>query len=870
MARRWMAVFLAILLAGLAAPAPAGAAAGTDRYVVRLKAASEVGRLAGVAGGVVHRRFARAIPGFSADLTPAAAARLRRDPAVAAVDAVRRVRISDTQSGAGWGLDRADQRALPLDGKYTWSGGGAGVTVYVVDTGVMVTHTEFQGRASAPISTVGDAFGTTDCHGHGTHVAGTVGGATYGVAKKATIVGVRVLDCFGEGTDEAVVAGLDWVIANHVSGPAVVNLSLGGDPSPVLEQAVNATVADGITVVAAAGNDSGDACRHSPARVPAAVTVGATAKDDTLASFSNRGPCIDLLAPGDGILSATNWSATASTTMSGTSMAAPHVAGAAALLLGREPTLTPAVVAARLTSSATPGTIRPLPGDTANLLVSTLVTPLPLSTPAARRLPDPLVGRAYAATLQATGGVGPYTWSVTGGTLPAGLTLTAAGRLSGTPTAAAGAGTLSVRVRDSAAATVNATITLAVRTPGLPLAGESVPAVRAPSGGQPSADAGAVSVSADGRYVAFVSDAADLVAGDTNGVADVFVTDLATATTTLVSRPAAGTVAAAASWQPDISPDGRWVAFTSSARLSADDANDSTDVYLTDRTTGAVRLVSRLAGKPAAGGSDSPSVSANGTRVAYVSSAPALWGGAEPGVIDQVLAATIATGAQTVVSVTTAGAAGGDHSGDPVISDDGRYVGFTSSAGGLSGTASSAYTAHAYRRDLTAGTTRMVSNRADGAADTWGELLDMSADGRYVLLTSMDQLAGEIGVYTTQVYWRDLTTGTTRVASRDPGAVATADRVVGGRLSGDGSQAVVSVQRGDVLGLLLVTPSTGVSRRVGGWYAALPPDYTGSRRVTDGAVLSRDGTYAALATTDGSAVPGYLAGPLTAVVTRLR
>ncbi|WP_189335330.1 S8 family serine peptidase [Actinoplanes ianthinogenes] len=869
-----MTLTLAALLATTALGAPAQAAPGTERYVVRLAGATAPDRVTRPAGGKVHHRFTAALHGYSADLTPAAAARLRRDPAVASVDVVRPVRISDTQAGAGWGLDRADQRALPLDGKYSWSGGGAGVTVYVVDTGVMTTHTEFQGRATAPISTVDDPFGTTDCNGHGTHVAGTVAGVTYGVAKKARVVGVRVLDCMGNGTDEGVAAGLDWVIANHVSGPAVVNLSLGGDPSPVLEQAVTNTIADGITVVAAAGNDSGDACQHSPARVPAAVTVGATAQDDTLAWFSNRGPCVDLLGPGDGILSATTWSDTASTTMSGTSMATPHVAGAAALLLGREPTLTPAVVAARLTSSATPGVLKGVPGDTPNLLVSTLTTVLPLTTPATRRLPDPLAGRAYAATLQATGGVGPYTWSITAGTLPAGLTLNAAGKLSGTPTAVAAATTVTARVRDSGGRTADSKVTLAVRTAGLPAVGEFVPAVRGAGGGQSSADSGPVSLSADGRYVAFVSAAGDLVAGDTNGVADVFVTDLATATTTLVSRTTAGAVADAESWEPDISADGRWIAFTSSARLATDDTNDTADVYLADRTTGAVKLVSRPAGKPAAGRSHAPSVSADGAKVGYVSSEPVLWGGIDPAITDQVLVATIATGAQTLASVTTAGKAPADSgSSDPRISGDGRYVAFTSAAKQLSGTTPvSNYADHAYRRDLTAGTTRMVSTRADGTADTWGELLDMSADGRYVLVTSMDQLAGDVGAVYTQAYWRDLTTGTTRVASRDPGAAYTSDRVQTGRLSRDGTQVTVSVLDSDtnLVSVLAVTPSTGASRRIGPWYAPLPQDYSGTCRVAEGTALSRDGAYVALATTDASTVPGYTSGPLTPAVTRLR
>jgi len=871
---------LAVLLAGGAVAAPAVVAAGKPgRYIVRLTAGGQrarVGAVARGAGVAVRRQFTSALPGFTADLTPAKAAELRRDPAVAAVEPVRRVRVSDTQSGAPWGLDRVDQRALPLTGTYTWTGGGAGVTAYVVDTGVMPTHSDFGGRASAPVSTVDDSFGVTDCNGHGTHVAGTLAGTTYGVAKNATVVGVRVLDCQGSGTDETVIAGLDWVIGHHTSGPAVVNLSLGGDPSPALDQAIDATIADGIVVVAAAGNDSGDACLLSPARVPSAVTVGATTEDDALASFSNRGPCVDLLAPGDEVLSAATWSPTASTTKSGTSMATPHVAGAAALILGREPQLTPAAVAARLTSLATPDRITGVPGDTANLLLTTLTTPLALATAATRRLPDALAGRGYRATLRATGGVGPYTWSVAGGTLPAGLTLSAAGVLSGTPAAAAAATTVTVRVRDAASGTATSAVTVAVRTPGLPALNESVPIARGAGGGQLSSDAGSPSLSADGRYAAFVTAAGDLVPGDTNNAADVFVTDLATATTTLVSHTADGLAAAGASWEPDISADGRWIAFTSDARLTAEDTNDSSDVYLADRTTGAVRLISRPVGGTAAGNSRSPSVDDTGTSVAYVGEDPALWGGTGDAVTGQVVVATVATGAHTLVSVTRAGDPGDVGSSAPVLSGDGRYVGFTSLAADLTANGQDSYTAHAYRRDLSTRTTIMVSARADGYQDTWGELLDLSADGRYALFTSMDDLA-DADTYYTQAYWRDLGTGTTTVASRDPGGAATSDQVVSGALSRDGSRAVVGVSRSDPFdpdgersSLLWVTPATGVSSRLGGWYVTPAADYETTRLVRDGAALSRDGTYAVVATTDPAAVPGYVSGALVPWATRLR
>ena len=258
---------------------------------------------------------------------------------------------------ASWGLDRINQRSLPLDKTYTYQYNGQGVTAYVIDTGLNTTHSEFTGRVSAGFSQVNDGRGTTDCNGHGTHVAGTIGGARYGVARGVTIVPVRVLNCAGSGTLSGVIAGIDWVISNHVSGPAVANLSLGSTFSATVNAAIARLVADGVVVAVAAGNDNLNACNYSPSSEPTAITVGATTQTDSRASFSNIGTCLDIFAPGDSIVSSWIGSNSATNTISGTSMASPHVAGAAALLLEQYPTYTPQQIRDLMVSRSSAGKV---------------------------------------------------------------------------------------------------------------------------------------------------------------------------------------------------------------------------------------------------------------------------------------------------------------------------------------------------------------------------------------------------------------------------------------------------------------------------------------------------------------------------------
>ncbi|MFF9149789.1 S8 family peptidase [Streptomyces sp. NPDC014861] len=338
-----------------------GAIAGS--YIVTLEESAQAETAEGRAvaaeyGAKIKKTYTSALNGYSVELSEAQARKLAADPAVKSVAQNRVFKINATQPNPpSWGLDRIDQRALPLNQSYTYPDtAGQGVTAYIIDTGVRISHADFGGRAFNGFDAVDNDNVSQDGNGHGTHVAGTVAGSAYGVAKKAKIVGVRVLDNNGSGTTAGVVAGIDWVTRNAVK-PAVANMSLGGGADATLDAAVRNSIASGVTYAVAAGNSNANASNYSPARVSEALTVGSTTNTDARSSFSNYGSVVDIFAPGSSITSAWHTGDSATNTISGTSMASPHVAGAAALYLGDNPTATPAQVGTALVNSATPNVV---------------------------------------------------------------------------------------------------------------------------------------------------------------------------------------------------------------------------------------------------------------------------------------------------------------------------------------------------------------------------------------------------------------------------------------------------------------------------------------------------------------------------------
>ncbi len=397
---------VAVMLMGTA-PAMAAPDPG-EPVIVRLGPGSDpdaAARDAAGRGARIRFVYHDVFPGYAAVLPPGGRRGVEGGPDVVTVEPDVPVRArdgmpgTDARAAAPWGLDRVDQRALPLSGTYTPPAAdraGAGVTAYVIDSGIADGHRDLGGRVRSGFTAIDDGRGTRDCAGHGTHVAGTIGGRAYGVAPAVALVAVRTLDCEGGGETSGVIAGIDWAARDHRQGtPAVANLSLSGPAGENVDAAIRGLIDDGVTVAVAAGNEDDDACDSSPAREPTALTVAATDRDDRRASFSNRGSCVDLFAPGVDIVSDWNSGDTATEELSGTSMAAPHVAGAAALLLGADPGLTPAQVADRLLGSATAGVVRGR-RDTADRL---LYLGSPAGTP--RSTPAPVVVSAGSAVVGA-------------------------------------------------------------------------------------------------------------------------------------------------------------------------------------------------------------------------------------------------------------------------------------------------------------------------------------------------------------------------------------------------------------------------------------------------------------------------------------
>jgi subtilisin family serine protease len=489
--RALIAATVAISFATMAAPTAQAAegvvrnagtpAAVSGKYIVALKDApagkvraaalrTRADGLAGKFGGSVDHVYDQVLGGYSARMTDSQARRLAADPSVAYVEQVQTMKIADTQNNPpNWGDDRIDQRDLPLSKSYTYPANpGQGVTVYILDTGINPNHQEFTGRVKQGIDYIDNDSNPADCHGHGTHVAGTAVGTTYGVAKKANVVSVRILNCQGSGENDQILAGMNWIKANAVK-PAVVNYSVGCGSrcsSDALDNAVKGIIASGVQFVQAAGNNNDDSCYFSPQKVPAAITVGNSTINDaryTGTGPSNYGSCLDIWAPGTNIISASYSSNTGTATMSGTSMASPHTAGAAALYLGANPNATPQQVRDALVNNGSTGKLTGINAGSPNVLLYTGF--IGGGTPAGPSVTNPgnqstAVGGTADLQLQASGGTTPYTWSASG--LPAGLSIgSSTGKITGSPTTQ-NTYNVTVTVTDSANKTGQATFTWTV------------------------------------------------------------------------------------------------------------------------------------------------------------------------------------------------------------------------------------------------------------------------------------------------------------------------------------------------------------------------------------------------------------------------
>ena len=429
------AAVAALAAAPVAVAAPASAVGVVARaaepvageYIVVLRGGTaradiDAHTVAGRYGGTVLDTWTAALNGFSVRLDAASAARLAADPRVVSVRENGIVRVATDQLNPPWGLDRIDQRYLPLNATYSYDTTASTVHAYILDTGIRTTHNEFGGRASVGYDAIGDGRNGQDCNGHGTHVAGTVGGSTYGVAKAVQLVAVRVLNCSGSGTWAQVISGVNWV-TTHAVKPAVVNMSLGGFGDATADQAIRNSIASGVTYAIAAGNANNDACYYSPARVTEAITVGALSSYDYRAWFSNYGTCLDLFAPGMAVASAWNTTDTATNTISGTSMASPHVAGAAALYLAANPSAAPASVRNALVAAATTGVVTDPGTGSPNLVLysGSAPQPMPPPPPPAPAEPAPAItylsceaaGGQFSCWAEWTGGTPPLTprWS---------------------------------------------------------------------------------------------------------------------------------------------------------------------------------------------------------------------------------------------------------------------------------------------------------------------------------------------------------------------------------------------------------------------------------------------------------------------------